>query len=213
MTTQSEGMSCSAWRRLVQPAIMNPTAGGEQRQELHEMANGGLSKCQLAARCGDDLQSDDALADGGAPVGTLGEGAVEPRSYAEKEDCSDTTDVRSRGGGQPVARVNEHAHGVIDQSRKQQALRWLRCRRRSCPPKPAAKIRRTPAAPELPSQIRTSGWKGRLWLGSFPATGSARLRKTGRTCHPATQGCRNLGTLAEPQPPSEVNTIAEVSSL
>src|ERR1035438_6483841 len=26
MTTQSDGMSCSAWRRLVQPAIMNPTA-------------------------------------------------------------------------------------------------------------------------------------------------------------------------------------------
>src|SRR5271166_2973398 len=25
ITTQSEGISCSAWRRLVQPAIMNPT--------------------------------------------------------------------------------------------------------------------------------------------------------------------------------------------
>ena len=24
MTKQSEGMSCNAWRRLVQPAIMNP---------------------------------------------------------------------------------------------------------------------------------------------------------------------------------------------
>ena len=51
---------------------------GKERQELHEVANGGLAERQLATGGGEDLKPQDALAQSGMPAGALRKSAVQP---------------------------------------------------------------------------------------------------------------------------------------
>ena len=97
-TMQSEGMSCSAWRRLVQPAIMNPTVAVKSERNFMKWRTVAWPNDSWPPDGGEHLKPNDALAEGGMPVGTLGERAVQPGAYGEHKDEGNSADIAGRDG-------------------------------------------------------------------------------------------------------------------